>query len=239
MKKNNGISVKALLLLMVVGLLIGGTIGGTFAWLSTKTESVVNTFVAGDIQIELKEHVLDTTTGKWKSPEEYTDTGNQGILVLPGRTLQKDPTVTVLKGSEPCYLRVLLKVHWTKAADSEFESFTYNKWFTFDNAWSCNLLFDGTTNNNSGKFVGYDIYELTYHPNNEVVNAATADRVINIIPNMTIPAELTNNQITALKGCGMTFIAQAIQSDGFDSASEAFAAAGYPDGWQPPSSSNP
>ena len=238
MNNKKGISVKALAILMLLVLLIGGTIGGTFAWLATKTESIVNTFVAGDIQIELKEHVLDITTGQWKSPEEYTTTGNQNILALPGRTIQKDPTVTVLKGSEPCYLRVFIKINWSVAADGEFDEFEYNDWFEFNNAaWSFKRIFDGTYQHNQ-MYVGYDIYELTYQLNNGIVDAREENVSIPILMSMTIPAYLDNDEINALTDSGITLIAQAIQADGFDSAEKAFdptIGAGYPAGWEPQS----
>lgn len=235
MRKNRQVSVKALALLLVIVLLVGGAIGGTFAWLMTNTDPIVNTFVAGDIQIELKEHVLDGT-GQWATPETYTDVGNSAILALPGRTIQKDPTVTVKEGSEPCYLRVLVKVNWSEAADNEFAQFAYSDWFAFDQSWRVNRIFDGTYVTN-GKYVGYDIYELRYQT---LVDAREADKVIPVISKMTIPANLDNDAVSALTGAGITLVAQAIQSDGFDGNAEAaFAAVGYPEGWAPPVAENP
>lgn len=229
MRKSKGVTTKAFAILLVVVLLLGGAVGGTFAWLMTSTEPVVNTFVAGDIQLELKEHVLDTSTGLWASPEAYTDVGNSSILALPGRTIQKDPTVTVLKGSEPCYLRVFVKISWEPAADSEFAQFEYSDWFAFDQSWTISRIFDGTYATND-KYVGYDIYELRY---NGVVDALEETKSVQVMNGMTIPDTLDNDAISAMTGAGMTFVAQAIQSDGFDSATDAFAAAGYPDGWDP------
>jgi hypothetical protein len=54
----------------------------------TKTDSVVNVFTYGDINITLKE-----TTG-----ENYK--------MVPGNTIAKDPKIIVLKDSEDCYLFV-------------------------------------------------------------------------------------------------------------------------------------
>lgn len=53
MKKKVLISVTAL------ALVICCAIGGTLAWLSTKTDPVVNTFTVGDIDIELSETTKD------------------------------------------------------------------------------------------------------------------------------------------------------------------------------------
>ena len=120
MKNTKGVSTKVLILLLTLVLLIGCAAGGTLAWLMTKTDPVVNTFTVGNVAITLKEHVLNPTTGQWQTPETLTDVGNQGIQVLPGRTIQKDPTLTVLKGSEECYVRVLIKISWSEEADAAY-----------------------------------------------------------------------------------------------------------------------
>ena len=82
---------KALALLAALVLVIGCIIGGTLAWLTDKTGAVVNTFSTSDINIKLEE-----TTG--------TD-----YKMVPGYTIAKDPQVTVLAGSEKCYLFVKLE----------------------------------------------------------------------------------------------------------------------------------
>lgn len=84
------VSVKFLAVMMSAVLVLGGVIGGTFAWLIDETEEVVNTFTYGDINIELNE-----TTG-----DEYE--------MLPGREIEKDPVVTVKAGSENSWVFVQL-----------------------------------------------------------------------------------------------------------------------------------
>jgi len=48
---------KALLMVACFALTIGLTIGGTIAWMTTKSAEVVNTFTVGNITIDLDEHV--------------------------------------------------------------------------------------------------------------------------------------------------------------------------------------
>lgn len=74
--------------MLSAALIVCATVAGTLAWLTDKTEPVVNTFTVGDINIELKE-----TTG-----ETYK--------MVPGIELVKDPAVTVKAGSEACWLFV-------------------------------------------------------------------------------------------------------------------------------------
>ena len=230
MKKNRGVSAKILILLLALVLLLGCAVGGTLSWLMTRTEPVVNTFTVGKVSIKLQEHVLDINTGQWQDPEFLTDAGNLNIQSLPGRKILKDPTLTVEKGSEECYTRILMKVMWGPDADNEFAEFAYYDWFQFNPNWQIKRIFDGSHATND-KYVGFDIYELRYIPG--TVDATTSDQVIPVIYNMTIPDYLEKDEIDALEGAGLILVAQAVQAEGFASADAAFAAAGYPAGWDP------
>lgn len=68
-------------------LVIGAAVAGTVAWLTDKTQTEVNTFTVGNIDIELKE-----TQRTYK--------------MVPGQTIDKDPKVSVKAGSEACWLFV-------------------------------------------------------------------------------------------------------------------------------------
>ena len=103
-KKSNG--KKIIVTLLAVVLLIGGTIGGTLAWLSATSGEVKNTFTVGDVNIELKEHdlkadgTLDTET---EVVEENT------YKIVPGDTQPKDPFVRVKANSEESWIFVQVK----------------------------------------------------------------------------------------------------------------------------------
>ena len=90
---------KALAILLCAALLVGGTIAGTVAYLTAKTDPVTNTFTAGNVAITLDEEKLGTTTG------ERTTTGNTYHLI-PGETYKKDPTVHVAANSEDSWIFV-------------------------------------------------------------------------------------------------------------------------------------
>lgn len=98
MKKKLFISVVA------VALVACFAIGGTLAWLTDKTESKVNTFTVGDIDIDLTE-----TTSNYK--------------MIPGYTIAKDPKVSVTADSEDCYLFVKVE-----------ESANFGSFMTYDMA---------------------------------------------------------------------------------------------------------
>ena len=80
---------KSLVLLVVLVLVVVCVIGGTLAWLTAKTDAVVNTFTTSDINITLTE-----TEAMYK--------------MIPGFVIEKDPRATVVKGSEECYLFIKL-----------------------------------------------------------------------------------------------------------------------------------
>lgn len=82
---------KGLALVLALTLLVVGVVAGTLAWLTAKSDTVVNTFTTSDIKVELKE-----TTGT-----EYK--------MIPGYTISKNPKATVLAGSEECFLFVKLE----------------------------------------------------------------------------------------------------------------------------------
>lgn len=89
---------KKVLSIVAVVLVLCCAIGGTLAWLTDRTNPVVNTFTVGDINIELKE-----TTTNYK--------------MVPGNTITKDPKVTVKANSEACWLFVKVE------KSSNFDSF--------------------------------------------------------------------------------------------------------------------
>ena len=80
---------KVLAMVLAVVLLAVCAVSGTLAWLTAKSDTVVNTFTTSDIKVELKET-------------------NREYKMIPGYSIDKDPTATVKAGSEKCYLFVKL-----------------------------------------------------------------------------------------------------------------------------------
>ena len=97
--KKKSVSMKVVVLLLAVVLLIGCVAGGTLAYLMTKSATVTNTFVAGEIgTLSLAE-----TTGN-------------SYIVTPGVDITKDPVVTFKGNNVAAY--VFLKVEATDWAVS-------------------------------------------------------------------------------------------------------------------------
>lgn len=89
--------------------------GGTLAWLMTKTDPVINTFTYGDVNITITE--TDTDDG---DDDPNTNTYN----MVPGGTITKDPLITVKANSENCWLFVKLEKSIDPSSFDDFMEFT-------------------------------------------------------------------------------------------------------------------
>ena len=87
---------RKLIIALALCLALALGIGGTMAYLTATTGPVVNTFTIGNVGLELKEEKGDLVDGKHQ------------FKMVPGNTIEKDPTVTVTAGSEDCWLFVKL-----------------------------------------------------------------------------------------------------------------------------------
>ncbi len=96
---------------VAICLVVCSIVGGSIAWLMTKTDPVVNVFTYGDINITLTE-----TTGRT-------------YKMLPGKVLDKDPVLTVKAGSENCWVFV-------KIDESEFEKLGDYIEYTVADGWT-------------------------------------------------------------------------------------------------------
>lgn len=110
---------KTVALLLALTLVLGVVAGGTIAWLTAETTPVKNTFTTSDIDITLTETV------------QPNNEGNREFKMTPGYTIDKDPKVTVLKGSEACYLFV--KVEESENLETYISYTMANGWLQLKN----------------------------------------------------------------------------------------------------------
>ena len=205
---------KPLVLALCAVLLVVSTILGTVAYLQD-TASVVNTFTVGNVHLKLDEAVVDE---KGEPTGGRTETGNAYHL-LPGETYTKDPTVTVLKGSEESYVRMMLTLNCASELDAIFapngavlteifKGYDATKWEYVD-----------VTRGNDNTIT----YEFRYF---ETVEAEdNADLVLDaLFDTVTVPNTMTGDQLATIADLEITVEAHAIQATGFDTADEAWAA---------------
>ena len=164
---------KSLALVLALAMIVVCVVGGTLAWLTDKTPDVKNTFTTSDVNITLTE----STTN---------------YQMIPGYTIAKDPKVTVLAGSEKCYLFV-------KVAESDnFDSF---------------MTYDMATGWTQGD--GTDIPSNVYY---REVETSTADQEFAVLKDnqVTVSGDVTKTMLNALNVEGatqptLTFTAYACQ----------------------------
>lgn len=109
-RKKKGVSTKVFLSLLALVLVVGCAVGGTIAWLTATTDSVVNTFTYGKINIALTE----------TKPE------NKQATIIPGVDISKDPKVTVKADSEACWLFVkVAEANWPTFTDKDGRKVSY------------------------------------------------------------------------------------------------------------------
>ena len=94
---------KVILTVLCAVLLVVGSVLGTMAYL-TSNDEVVNTFTVGNVQIKLDEAKANTDGSL--SDNGATRVKANSYKLLPGHTYNKDPMVTVLKGSESSYVKM-------------------------------------------------------------------------------------------------------------------------------------
>ena len=188
-RKNNGISVRLLVMILALTLIIGGIVGGSVAWLTATTPAVVNTFTVGDINIELTE----------TADEDLTKVGHQ-FKMVPGKTITKDPKVTVLANSEACYLFV--KVEKSENFDSFMTYSMADGWMALDGV--AGVYYREVTATDAKTGVGYPVIA-----NNQVsVKSTVTKGDMNALSADTYPK--------------LTFTAYAVQKDNIDTAAEAW-----------------
>lgn len=161
---------KTLALVLALTLVVVGVVSGTLAWLTAQSDTVVNTFTTSDIKVELKE-TKGTGTGN-----------NKEFKMVPGYTIDKDPTATVLAGSEECFLFVKL-----------VKSNTFDTYLEYTPA-------DGWTQLTKDKD-GNDITDLIYYREVKSTDIGTAYSVLKN-DQVTVKGDVTKAQMDALNAQG-------------------------------------
>lgn len=223
MQKSKKIAIGVLTLSLVAATAIGGTL----AFL-TDAEKVTNTFDIADLDITIAEPNWDE--------DEAQD-------LTPGDTLYKDPTVTAVENDS--YMRVIVKIIDTTDSsviedeerlglildmiryDSSYnaESNPITTGISTDSKYTLAQLENYSTVN--GDFTKDDIrssngvYYYNYTANNGVFEVGTD---VVLFTNIVVPSDYTNEQIKKIGQFQIEVYAQAIQTENFNSAAEAFAA---------------
>ena len=235
---------KALLLTLCAVLLVAASVLGTMAYL-TSTAKVENTFTIGKVEIKLDEAKVDelgnVVSNNRVQANEYK--------LMPGTTYTKDPTVTVLNGSEDSYVR--MKVTFNNATeiialctDPEYAGdgptgvenafplirmvkFVETNAAKWDGIIPDNMV-DTEDMLGNAKYFAYDktADTLTYYfYYTDTVGAPNGDVKLPVLfNNITVPEWATGEQLAKLNNFQITVVAEAIQAGSFANAGAAWAA---------------
>ncbi len=207
---------KVLLTVCCAALLVCMTIGATVAYL-TSTDKVVNTFTVGNVQIKLDEAKANADGSLVANADRVKA---NSYKLLPGHTYNKDPMVTVLKGSESCYVK--MTVTFTKAAELDAifaPNGGANLISIFNGYNSSNWIYKDNTEDTDANTRTYEFWykETVAAPDNNVALDALFDSI-------TVPSSITNAQLATIDDMTITVNAYAIQADGFANAEAAWKA---------------
>lgn len=172
---------KLLVPVMVVALVLA-TIGGTLAWLTAQTDEVKNTFTVGNVNVALAE------------------SDNLDLKMIPGKTITKDPKVTVEAGSEASY--VYVKV---------VKSANFDKYMTYEMAEGWTQL-DGVA----------DVWYREYTPKDKADYTVLKNNVVKVKDTVT-SEEMVEAGKTAPT---LTVKAYAVQKENMTNAKDAWTKAG-------------
>ena len=206
---------KPILMALCAVILVVATVFGTIAYLQD-SETVVNTFTVGNVHLKLDEAEVDANgvpTG------ERTEEGNAYHLI-PGATYTKDPTVTVLKGSEESYVRVLLTLNCCEELDEIFAPDGAVLTTIFNGYDATNWVYETETRDTEANTITYEFrYKETVKPE------ADEDLVlVALFDSITVPADITGEELATIAELKITVEAHAIQAAGFEDAAEAWEA---------------
>ena len=186
---------KTLLTILCTVLVCSCVMGVTLAYLMDSTAPIVNTFTIGNVDIDL------TETGATNNAKEFK--------MVPGSTLDKDPTVTVATGSEDCW--VFIKID---------KANNFDTYMTYSMADGWTQLKDADNNDIAGVYyrsVGSADATRTFY----VLSGGTDSKGSVTVKN-TVTKEMADNLTTATYPT-LTFTAYAVQSENVATAAAAWA----------------
>ena len=197
--RRRSVSSRTFIAMLALVLVIGCAVGGTVAWLTAQTGPVVNTFTYGDINITLGENTGAT------------------YKIIPGVDIAKDPKVTVVKGSEACWLFVKVEeANWPTPTETVGTNTVRKVNYAIADGWT--------------KLTGVDSVDNVYYREVSADDAKTGKDFYvlkgdDTHPNgvVTVSENLTKEEIKDITTQPtLTFTAYAVQKDGIADADTAW-----------------
>lgn len=184
---------KVILALVCAVLLVCASVLGTLAYL-TSTDTVTNTFTVGQVKITLDEAKVDTD-GKALTGNSAERVKENSYKLFPGHVYDKDPTVTVLAGSEESFIKMTVTVNKCAELDKIFADHKITDLTTVVGGYdSTNWILQDVSKDATANTRTYTFYYK------EKVSATKADVALDdLFETITVPGSLTNEEIETLQ----------------------------------------
>lgn len=221
---------KALTLFLCVVLVTVASVFGTLAFL-TDTDEAVNTFTFGQVYIAVNEakvnlmgQPLDEAGNTVANVSDASRVKSNNYRLVPGHTYVKDPTLTVFKGSEESYVRMLITINKLSELDAIFASYGGADLLSIFGGYNPEKwIYAGETREDNAI-----TYEFRYV--DTVTPGADTDLILEpVFSSFTLPGEITDEDLQTLyansESLQISVVGNAIQASGFadeDSAWSAF-----------------
>ena len=205
---------KLLIMSVAMVLVCAFAVGMTIAYL-TSTDEVVNTFTVGNVQIKLDEADVDEY-GRVPQGSPAPRVTENTYKLIPGHTYTKDPTVTVLSGSEESYIKMTVTVTKSDVLDDIFAPNGADLTSIFDGYDGTTWIYKDITEDNENKTRTYEFwYKTTVDAREDAVKLEP------LFTSIVVPDFITGDQLAELQTMTITVNAYAIQADGFEGNAEA------------------
>ena len=203
---------KLLIMSVAMVLVCAFAVGMTIAYL-TSTDEVVNTFTVGNVRIKLDEAKVNLDG----TPVQDADRVKaNSYKLIPGHTYTKDPTVTVLEGSEESYIKMTVTVTKSDVLDDIFAPNGADLTSIFIGYDGTTWIYKGITEDNENKTRTYEFwYKTTVDAREDAVKLEP------LFTSIVVPDFITGDQLAELQTMKITVNAYAIQADGFGGNAEA------------------
>lgn len=201
---------KVLLMLSSAAALVTVSVFGTLAYL-TSTKTAVNTFTIGKVSIDLEETDVDGDN----------DTLKNSYRLVPGAEYVKDPTVTVIEGSEEAYIRMILTVHNADTVNSIIADQTngLTDFSDFLSGWDQEKWsLEGSVTDDEANTISYEYRYYQTVDGFADDGSEAAEELPALFEKLVVPSTLDGDELQALYDGGFKMVVEghAIQAVGFE-----------------------
>lgn len=216
---------KILLCILCIAAVAAASVMGTLAYL-TDTDSAVNTFTVGNVEITLDE----TKVGPDGKPVDEDGDGKPDDRVreneyhlLPGMEYTKDPMITMMPDSERSYVRMILTVHNAGAVQAILDNHPeLGDYSNFLGGWDDEIwLYETFTTDTEANTISFE-FRYFETPDGEYGGDG---KLPPLFDTLIVPGVITGEELKALYNeedpFKMTVEGHAIQAMGFEDTIDA------------------